>query len=286
MKAVVVTGVSTGIGEGLARYLANRGYTVFGSVRALKDADRLHAELGTQFVPLVFDVTDPDAIRVAAEQVAEQVGDHGLRGLINNAGIAVTGPLMHLDLDRIRTQFEVNVIGALAVTQQFLPLLGARPAPPHAPGRIVNISSVSTSVVLPFVAPYAASKQALEGMSDGLRRELQVYGIDVVVVAPGVVSTPIWDKLEADRPDVASVGTAFESAAARSYAKTKQMGQQGMPMSKLCGVVRRALELDRPRVRYVVSNRRMPLYRLIPWIPARWLDRIIARRLDLLPPEA
>jgi NAD(P)-dependent dehydrogenase (short-subunit alcohol dehydrogenase family) len=143
-KYVVITGASTGIGYDGARYLIERGWHVFGSVRKQADAERVLAELGERFTPLFFDVTDEEAIKTAAQQVAETVGDVGLWGLVNNAGIAVPGPLMHLPLDEFRRQLEVNVTGQLAVTQAFLPLLGARKEAPRPPGRIVNIISVTS----------------------------------------------------------------------------------------------------------------------------------------------
>lgn len=281
MKAVVVTGVSSGIGEAIARDLAERGYTVFGSVRDPGQAVGLQAELGSRFEPLLFDVVDASAIDTAAAYVADRVGTHGLRGLVNNAGIAVSGPLMNLDLDQVRRQFDVNVIGALAVTQRFLPLLGARANPSFPPGRIINISSVAVSAVFPFVVPYAASKQALEAMSHGLRRELQLYGVDVVLVAPGVVATPIWSKHEEDASRYAH--TAFSSAISKASQMTMKLAARGMPVDRVARVVCRALESDNPRVRYVVPVRRISLHRLIPWVPVRRLDRIIARRLGLHP---
>ncbi len=167
---VVVTGVSSGIGHAITVDLTEQGYHVFGSVRTQEDADRVQAEFGERFMPLIFDVTDGDAVRRAADQVTAVAGEIGLAGLVNNAGIAVGGPLMHLPIDEMRRQLEVNVVGVLQVTQAFLPLLGAQPDPPFESGRIVNISSVSGHIAYPFMGPYAASKHALEAMTDSLRR--------------------------------------------------------------------------------------------------------------------
>jgi NAD(P)-dependent dehydrogenase (short-subunit alcohol dehydrogenase family) len=196
MRYVVITGVSTGIGYAATQELIQHGYHVFGSVRKRADGERLQVTLGANFTPLYFDVTDETAIRAAAETVQRAVGDQGLFGLVNNAGIAIGGPLLHLSIDEFRRQFEVNVFGLLLVTQAFAGLLGARTHSPHPPGRIINISSVSGRIAYPFIGPYAASKHAVEAISDSLRRELRLYGVDVIVIEPGAVRTPIWDKLE------------------------------------------------------------------------------------------
>ena len=179
-KYVVVTGTSTGIGHASAAELIAHGYHVFGSVRNEADGERLQAELGPAFAPLVFDVTDSDAVYSAAEAVEDVLGDDNLVGLVNNAGIAVAGPLMDIEMDKVRHQFEVNVLGVLTVTQAFLPLLGACEDASEPPGRIVNISSVSGHTAYPFLGPYCASKHALEAFSDSLRRELLLYGVDVI----------------------------------------------------------------------------------------------------------
>ena len=164
MKSVVITGVSTGIGYGCAADLCRRGYRVFGSVRTAGDAERLQRELGNAFTPLVFDVTDAGAVKEAAAQVKSAVGNEGLSGLVNNAGISKPGPLATLPPDDVRQHFEVNVMGVVHAVQAFLPLLR------RAKGRIVNISSVSGRIAYPFMGPYAASKHALEALSDSLRR--------------------------------------------------------------------------------------------------------------------
>lgn len=195
-RSVVVTGASTGIGWGTVKVLVARGFEVFGSVRKQADADRLLKEFSSAFTPLLMDVTDHAAIARAAEQVGASLGQQRLAGLVNNAGIAVPGPLLHLPLEEYRRQLEVNLIAPLAVIQAFAPLLGTDRAREGTPGRIVNISSVAGKVGLPFLGAYVASKHALEGMSESLRRELMLYGIDVIVIGPGAVATAIWDKAE------------------------------------------------------------------------------------------
>ena len=190
MKSVVVTGVSTGIGHAAAKVLAQKGFHVFGSVRKEADAERLKKELGDRFTPLIFDVTDEAAIRRAAEEVRAALKGETLAGLVNNAGIAVSGPLIEVDPDDFRKQMDVNVTGPFLVTQAFAPLLGTDKSLKGEPGRIVNISSVGGIRAMPFIGPYAASKFAIEGFSEALRRELMLFGIRVVVIGPGPVKTP------------------------------------------------------------------------------------------------
>jgi len=171
---------------------------VFGSVRREEDAAELRKEFGERFVPLVFDVTDREAVHGAAEKVGEAVGWGGLADLVNNAGTAVAGPLALQPLDDVRAQFEANVVALISVTQAFLPLLGMHKSRvggyASGPGRIVNVSSVGGKVASPFLGAYAGTKHAVEGLSDSLRRELLPYGIDVIVVRPGAVKTEIWAK--------------------------------------------------------------------------------------------
>jgi NAD(P)-dependent dehydrogenase (short-subunit alcohol dehydrogenase family) len=282
MKHVVITGVSSGIGYAAAVELAGRGYHVFGSVRREGDAARLQASLGERFAPLLFDVTDGDAIARAAEQVAPAVGSDGLAGLVNNAGIAVSGPLMHVRLDDLRRQFEVNVLGVMAVTQAFLPLLGARPDPGHPPGRIVNIGSVSGRIAYPFLGPYAASKHALEAISDSLRRELLLFGVDVILIEPGSVVTPIWDK--AEQEDYSHyTATAYGPLLQQFAQAAVERGRRGMPVERVARTIALALEHPHPRTRYPLINHRITGWWLPRFLPARRLDRIVARTLGFKP---
>ena len=200
MQSVVITGASTGIGFAAAKLLLARGFRVFGSVRKQADADRLKSEFGANFIPLVFDVTDEAAVFAAAREVRAALEGQTLAGLVNNAGIAVAGPLLEISSDQFRKQMEVNVIGPVIATQAFGPLLGSDPSLKGPKGRIVMISSVAGRNGNPLTAAYSASKHAIEGLSESLRRELMLFGIDVIIVAPGAVKTPIWGK--ADRKSV------------------------------------------------------------------------------------
>jgi NAD(P)-dependent dehydrogenase (short-subunit alcohol dehydrogenase family) len=279
-RVVVVTGVSTGIGHAIARVLVRHGVHVFGSVRRDEDADRLRAELGSRFTPLVFDVTDAAAIHAAVPAVADALDNTTLFGLVNNAGIGIGGPLLHQSLDEVRRHIEVNAIGALAVIQAFAPLLGADRTRAGKPGRIVNISSVAGRISAPFLGAYAASKRALEGMSHSLRRELMVYGIDVVIINPGSVATPIWDKAEsASAAPYASTGYApllekFRAAALRA-------GRSGLPADAVGDVVWTALTADSPRWFYPVLRHRLTNWTIPLALPVRVIDRLIARRLGI-----
>lgn len=278
MQSVVVTGVSTGIGWAITKVLIEQGFRVFGSVRKTQDAERLSKEFGEHFIPLLFDVTDEPAVQAAAQQVREQLKGETLLGLVNNAGIAIPAPLMHQSTDDFRHQLEVNLVSVLIVTKAFLPLLGADRSLRGKPGRIINISSTSGKFGFPFVGAYVTSKHGLEGFSESLRRELMLYGIDVIIVAPGAVATPIWDK--AEKVDVSAyASTDYVASAQRVQEYMIQSGKNGLPAEKIGKLVSHALTTSKPRVRYPVAPGD-PLRRYIQGIlPKRLIDRVIARTL-------
>ena len=278
MQSVVVTGVSTGIGWGITKVLIQLGVRVFGSVRKTQDAERLSREFGDNFVPLIFDVTDEVAVQAGAQQVRAQLHGETLFGLVNNAGIAVPGPLMHLPAEDFRHQLEVNLVSVLIVTKAFLPLLGSDRSLQGKPGRIVNISSTGGKFGGPFVGAYAASKHGLEGFSESLRRELLLYGIDVIIVAPGSVATPIWDK--AEQFDISAyANTEYVEYATRMRDYMIRNGRRGLPSEKIGEVVWHALTTRAPHVRYAVAPGN-PLIRVIRMLlPKRIVDRVIARNL-------
>jgi NAD(P)-dependent dehydrogenase (short-subunit alcohol dehydrogenase family) len=281
-KSVVVTGASTGIGWAVAQVLTQRGFHVFGSVRKTADAERLAQAFGDGVTPLVFDVTDEAAVRAAAGRVEAALDGRLLAGLVNNAGIAVAGPLLHLPIDEWRRQLEVNLTGVVIATQAFAPLLGAHgTTAAKDPGRIVNIGSVGGRNANPFMAPYCTSKFGLEGMSESLRRELLPFGVDVIVVAPGAVATPIWDK--ADETDTAAyAGTVYAPALDRLRAYMLSIGKTGLPAVRIGEAVHTALTVAKPKVRYTITPQ--PLQMLMAdLLPKRTLDRIVGKRLGLLP---
>ena len=282
MKYALVTGASTGIGYHTAKAFVDQGYHVFVSVRKQADAEKLSREIGPELSPLLFDVTDTAAIAAAERMVREKVGDEGLAVLVNNAGIATSGPLMHQDIDDIRKQFEVNVIGQIAVIQAFLPLLGAVAQPKHAPGRIINISSVGGKVAAPFLGAYAGSKHALEGMSHSLRRELQLYGIDVIIIGPGAIKTPIWEK-----PSATDLGpyvkTAYKSAGEKFQAFMLKTGRAGLEPSFLGKKIVEIAEKRKPKVRYTFAPNKFRDFILPLLLPARMIDRALKKNLGLDP---
>lgn len=277
MKSIVVTGVSTGIGKSIAEMLIQKGFHVFGSVRKQTDADRLRSDLGTGFTPLTFDITDEVAVHAAAKQVRDQLKGETLFGLVNNAGIAVAAPMLYLKPDDFRRQLEINVTGQLIVTQAFTPLLGADRSLNGKPGRIVNITSVSGKNGSPFLGAYAASKHALEGLSESMRRELMLYGIDVIIVAPGPIATPIWDKAEEVNAEEYRHTDYYESG--KKFQKyTIAKGRSGLPPEAVSKAVFKALTSSNPRVRYAINPNPFMSW-VMSLLPKRQLDAIMAKGL-------
>jgi NAD(P)-dependent dehydrogenase (short-subunit alcohol dehydrogenase family) len=277
MKSAVVTGSSTGIGWGCAKVLIGHGWRVFGSVRKEADAERLSSEFGANFVPLLFDVTDASAVGKGADAVAAALGNATLDGLVNNAGVAMAGPLLYLDVDEFRQQLEVNLTGQLIVTQAFAPLLGADTSRAGKPGRIVDITSTGGREANPFMGPYNTSKFGFEGFTESLRRELILFGIDVIAVAPGPIATPIWDK--ADQMDVTRYqNTPYWEALNKIKSYMLQMGRAGLPPEKVGEVVYRALTRAKPKVHYTVTPKSFQDF-ITKNLPKRAVDNIIAGRL-------
>jgi NAD(P)-dependent dehydrogenase (short-subunit alcohol dehydrogenase family) len=277
MRSVVVTGVSTGIGRGTAKVLVEKGFRVFGSVRKPSDAERVSSELGPGFHALLFDITDEQAVRRAASEVEALLEGEPLCGLVNNAGIASPGPLIYQPVREFQRQLEVNLVGPLIVTQAFVRLLRGGRAGASASGRVVNIGSIGGKIAGPFIGAYHASKFGLEGLSDCLRRELFLHGIDVIVVGPGGVRTAIWEKAkEADMSayEKTEYGPSLEPF--RAY--MMNTGLNGYTPEHLGRVVFKALTTRRPKARYGYSVVPHPLRAwVLPRIlPARMLDRIIA----------
>lgn len=280
-RIAFITGASTGIGAASARALDERGWRVLAGVRSAVDGERLRADCSQRLMPVLIDVTRPEMIAAAAETVAEIVeGGSLLAGLVNNAGIVVTGPLELVSLDQWRRQFEVNLFGQVAVTQALLPLLR------KSRGRIVNVSSISGILAPPFMAPYAASKHALEAISEALRMEVRHWGISVSLVEPASVKTPIWDKVETAAAEFAHGLSAegerlYGPDIAAMRRATARMGIEGMPVTKVVGAVLHALESPRPKARYPlgISTRLAALY----WrqLPARLQEWILRWQLRL-----
>jgi hypothetical protein len=281
MRSVVITGASTGIGWASAKLLLDRGFRVFGSVRKQADADRLTGEFGANFTPLLFDVTDESAVKAAAATVRAALGGETLAGLVNNAGVAIAGPVLELPVAQFRTQLEINVIGPIIATQAFGPLLGVDPQLKGPKGRIVMISSVAGRSGNPLTPAYGASKHAIEGLSESLRRELMLFGIDVIIVAPGAVKTPIWGK--ADELDMSAYkNSPYLPAMSKVRDFTKHLSQIGLAPEKIAERVAEALTSPKPKVRYQITPD--PMRHLITgMLPKRTVDKMIAKRLGLTP---
>lgn len=277
-RAVVITGASSGIGRAAVAKCVREGAHVFASVRRDADAQSLKSEFGEAVTPLMFDVADEPAVRAGAAQVAEALADRRLFGLVNNAGVAVPGPLLHLDTDELRRQFEINLFGVHNVTRAFAGVLGAEPNRTGKPGRIVMISSVGGQNGAPFVGPYASSKFALEGYSQSLRRELMLYGVDVIVIGPGAIATPIWDK--AEQNDLRRFSNTAYAPMLEGVAKFMlDQGRKGLPAAQVGDLIWRCLTDPNPKVRYHILRRPFMDRTLPKLLDARLVDRIYARRL-------
>jgi len=254
---------------------------VYGSVRKPADAERLQQEFGVNFTPLLFDVTDESAVLAAAREVRAALDGETLAGLVNNAGIAVAGPVFELSADEYRRQMDVNFIGPIISTQAFGPLLGADPSLKGPRGRIVMMSSVAGRNGNPLLSAYSASKHAVDGLSESLRREMMLFGIDVIIVAPGAVKTPIWGK--AEEVDISTYkNSPFYPALQKVRGLMLQLAEKGLPPETIAATVFEALTVSQPKVRYQITPD--PMRHLITaLLPKRTVDRIIAKRLGLTP---
>ncbi len=277
-KNVLITGVSTGIGYATVRALINKDYRVFGSVRKEEDALKLKTEFGDNFEPLLFDVTDNESVLIGVKRVTEKIQDQGLHALINNAGIAIAGPIQFQSMDEIKLQFDVNVFGAIQVTKACLPLLGAVPDHSLPKGRIINISSVAGRLAQPFVGSYVATKHALEGFSHSLRRELLIYGIDVIIVGPGAVKTPIWNKGINMKK---YMDTPYGKILERFAKGAKKGGEKGLSPDQLANSIVRILESPSPKTRYAFLNEKIKNWKLPMLMSDRMLDGVIKKMFGL-----
>lgn len=273
-RSIVITGASTGIGKACALDLDKRGFRVFAGVRKEADGAALKQEASARLVPIFLDVTDAESIAAAVATVTAAVGTAGLAGLVNNAGIAVAGPLEFLPIAELRKQLEVNVVGQMAVTQAFLPLLR------QGHGRIVNIGSVGGKIATPLLGPYAASKFAMEAITDTLRIELAPWGIAVAIVEPTSIATPIWEKSLAAGDAIASTLPEqahdwYGRAIAVTRSRASQLGKAGVPASQVAKVVAHALTAQHPKTRYAVGRGARAAVLLARVLPDRLRDRLL-----------
>jgi NAD(P)-dependent dehydrogenase (short-subunit alcohol dehydrogenase family) len=278
VRAALVTGSSTGIGRATALALDRRGWRVFAGVRREEDAESLRAEGSERLAPLILDVTSPEQIAAAAERVAAE-SENGLQGLVNNAGIAVPGPLETLPLDQFRRQLEVGLVSYLAVTQAFLPQIRG------AGGRVVFLSSIGGRISFPLNGAYHAAKYGTEAIGDVFRQELAKWGIRVAIVEPGSIDTPIWARGAANAEEVLAASPETERlygpAVERFREVVRQTAARGIPPERVAKAIVQALESKRPRSRYLVGLDAKIQARLVPLIPTPVLDRVVGRTLSL-----
>jgi NAD(P)-dependent dehydrogenase (short-subunit alcohol dehydrogenase family) len=279
-RHILITGASTGIGAACAIGCAGRGMTVFAGVRTPAAGDALQAQAGAAIVPVQLDVTDGDSIKKAAELVSRQVGEAGLFGLVNNAGIAIGSPLELIPLKQLRRQLEVNVVGQIAVTQAVLPFLR------RARGRIVNMGSIAGRGTIPMMGAYSASKHALEALTDALRLELYPWGIEVSIIEPGAIDTPIWDKsmqvsmeIEAELPIEGR--KLYKDTAGRIRDRVGLASRAAIPSDAVVQAVLHALTAKRPKTRYLVGRDAKVRAIMLRWLPDRLHDWVLKKILNL-----
>ena len=282
MKSIVITGASTGIGRAIAEHLAQAGWQVFAGVRKEADGAPLVAA-NSAIVPIIIDVVKPEQIRAAAEFVSSRLEGRKLSGLVNNAGIANMGPLPMQPMDEIRKHFDINVLGAVEVTQNFLPLLGTETDRTGEAGRIINISSFGGRIPSPFLGAYCATKTALESLTDSFRRELMPFGIDAITIAPGAIKTPIWDKSEDHVSKSPYANTVWNGPLKKYNDMFRGAGANGWPARKIAELVETALTAPKPKAYYAVGPERLTNYSVARRLPKRLLDKGMGRRFGLMP---
>jgi NAD(P)-dependent dehydrogenase (short-subunit alcohol dehydrogenase family) len=284
MPIALITGASTGIGQATALRLARAGWTVLAGVRRREDAERLAGEdRSGRIEPLLLDVTDLEQIRLAAVRVSELGGGGDsspgrLDALVNNAGIGFGGPLELISPEDLRTQFDVNVLGQVAVTQALLPALRA------ARGRLLFVSSVGGRVAMAFTAPYAASKYALEAIGDALRVELSTSNVQVALIEPGSVATPIWEKtreVEEKLTIPESMRAEYGHVPAAMKKTIESTASRGVPPEQVAETIEAALTAKRMKARYVIGRDARAMIAMRRLLPDHVFDRVAKRALGV-----
>ncbi|QCZ93871.1 SDR family oxidoreductase [Salinimonas iocasae] len=280
MKSIIITGASSGLGESISIKFAREGWLVFAGVRNEDDAKSL-TEKEPKIQPVFLDVSKPEQIKAAVDLVTEKLAGQTVGGLVNNAGIAKLGPLALQDIDEFIQHFEVNAFGGLRMAQAFLPLLGTDESLNGDPGRIINITSVGGELPSPFLGAYTASKHAMESITDSLRRELMVYGIDSISIGPGSVKTPIWKKAKE-----ANAAEQYKDSAWKDSLKTFldvmiEGGEDGLETEDIADVVYEAMTADKPKARYAPVPNKLINYTLPTMLPERLVDQIFAKKFDI-----
>ena len=274
-KNIVITGVSSGIGRASLDLLHEKGYHIFGSVRNQADADKLSKIYPDRFTPLLFDVQNHDEVVRASKVVFEHC--ETLAGLINNAGIAIPGPLEHLSEKQFEKQLDVNVKSIRRITNLFLPLLGAKLNASKPPGRIINISSVSGLFNSPYNGAYSISKHALESMTDIYRRELRPYGIKVIAIEPGPIKTEIWKK-NLNKMDEFKDSDYYE-VLQKADKIIENAERDALPVENVSRLVAKCLTVSRPKTRYIVHKNKFAFRLMAYYLPDKITDWLVHKTL-------
>jgi NAD(P)-dependent dehydrogenase (short-subunit alcohol dehydrogenase family) len=282
MKTVVITGASTGIGRATAEYLAAQGWQVFAGIRKEADGAAL-VDADDRIKPILLDVTQPEQVDAAVETVRAALDGQKLAGLVNNAGIANMGPLALQPLDQFEAHFSVNVFGLLRASQAFAPLLGMDESLEGAPGRIVNITSVGGRLSAPFLGAYTATKHAVESITDSLRRELVLFGIDAIAVGPGAVKTPIWDKAEKSNSSNPYANSPWAKPIEIFSETMLDGGRTGLDPIIIAKTIETALSAKKPKARYAPVPDKLTNFTLPMLLPKRVVDGFFWKRFGMSP---
>ena len=278
-KSILITGCSTGIGAALVSKFLEQGFLVFGSIRDKKLEPRLKKKYGENFIPLVFDVTNYLQILKAYKKVMTLLNGTNLGILVNNAGIAQLGPVEHISSQEFDLHLRTMVVGTFNCIQIFLPLLGTKNK--LSPGRIINISSGGGSIGQPFMASYCSSKHAIEGFSESLRRELLIYGIKVIIIAPRAFKTAIWDKSNVDDRATRFSKTEYHKAFEKFTRFIKTSSKQGQDVEDLSQKIYKISMLKNPKVKYSMGPSGLQFY-LIRTLPSRFIDKVLGKYFLLM----
>lgn len=279
MKHALVTGVSSGIGKATALKFLEQGFYVFGSVRNSNDAKDLENQYPKAFHKLIFDITDYSSVDSALGEVYEKLGKNGLDVLVNNAGVAKYGPMQHVEIDELRNQFEINVFATVNITQKLLPKLGAYKGATHK-GKLFVISSAAGIMTRPMLGPYSSSKHAIEAIFDAYRRELMMYGIDVVIIEPGPIKTDIWNKAKDDKNPYEH--TEYKDIFAHLNKAVREIENIALPAERVADKIWKAYISKNPKVRYLITPKKFAFYLAMHILPAKILDKIFYRELKKL----
>lgn len=280
IKSVVITGASRGIGKAGALLLDRLGFKIFAGVRSIEDGEKLKSNSTGNITPVLLDVADIKSIENAARDIAGMLNESGLYGLVNNAGIAVAGPLEFLPVDRIREQFEINVFGQISVTQRFLPLIR------KGKGRIVNISSKEGILAMPLMGPYCASKFAVEALSDTLRMELKQWNIPVSIIEPGTIATQIIERSIASAEECVKglpkhANELYDSCFSNARKVADKILKSAIPVDAVAGTILKALTDKKPKLRYTVGSDAKALAIMSRIMPDWMLDKIILKQMGM-----